>query len=190
MISFCRTQLVLKGVLSMLISVIKCILFASDQNGWMGKNGWNGYSSHQTTECNILGKFLATPMQGTCKGFTAYTVCFFCLGSFQPLVADVCMQRKFKTYISFKRLGMVLAIYWSFIDLVQLCWITNLSKVGAKNGPHRHAGRVSLASTRCLQLSWLYPHCLQLSMVICIFIVWLSKTSNTFNERIVSGFWE
>ena len=98
-------------------------------------------------------------------------MCFFCLGSFQPLVADVCMQGKFKTYTSFKRLGMVLATYWSFIDLVQLCYITNLSKVGAENDPHRHAGRVSLASTCCLQLSWLYL-----------------RTLYTFN-KIINCFW-
>ena len=63
------------------------------------------------------------------------------------------MQMQNATYASFKRLRMVLAIYLSFIDLIQLYYITDLSKVSAKNGPHRHAGRVSLASTRCLQLS-------------------------------------
>ena len=43
---------------------------------------------------------------------------------------------------------MVLAIHLSFIDLIQLGYITDLSKVIAKNGPHRHAG--SLARFRTL----------------------------------------
>ena len=68
---------------------------------------------------------------------------------------------------------MVLAIYLSFIDLVQLCYTTHLTKLSAKNAPIGTQA-VSLDSGRCLQISWLYLDCLQLYMIICTFVVWLS----------------
>ena len=62
---------------------------------------------------------------------------------------------KCRNYISFIRLWMVLTIYWSFIDPVQLCCISNLSKVGAENSPHPSARRQNLARFNTLPPTFL-----------------------------------